>query len=135
MRAVTRTACSSTSMFQTLRAGCQFDTRPTHHFRPLPSSDLLPVLFWTHGGGYNSGSGREADFGPLYFLSHGVVVVTVRYRCCCTFSSSNCPGWALWGSCPWAQRRCPATWGPETKWQPCNGFRKTFLASEVTRIW
>jgi len=46
----------------------------------VETSDTLPVLFWTHGGGYNAGSGREADFGPLYFLSHGVVVVTVRYR-------------------------------------------------------
>jgi carboxylesterase type B len=44
------------------------------------SADLLPVIFWTHGGGYNAGAGRRSDFGPLYYLSHGVVVVAVRYR-------------------------------------------------------
>ena len=38
--------------------------------------ELLPVLFWIHGGGYTGGSGSEFD--PVYYLAHGVVVVSIR---------------------------------------------------------
>ncbi|XP_056638289.1 juvenile hormone esterase-like [Diorhabda sublineata] len=44
-----------------------------------PGSDnLLPVLFWIHGGGLQSGS--STMYGPKYFMDHGVVVVTTNYR-------------------------------------------------------
>jgi len=42
------------------------------------SGGLLPVLFWVHGGGFMSGSGNL--YGPLYWMSHQVVVVTSNYR-------------------------------------------------------
>jgi len=42
--------------------------------------DTLPVLFWIHGGGYVSGSGRSHEYGPLYYLSHQIIVVAIRYR-------------------------------------------------------
>ena len=40
----------------------------------------LPVLVWIHGGGYTSGAGISERYGPLFHLSHGVVLVEVRYR-------------------------------------------------------
>ena len=44
------------------------------------SQDPLPVMFWIHGGGYVAGSGRSKEYGPLYYLSHQIIVVTIRYR-------------------------------------------------------
>ena len=40
----------------------------------------LPVLVWIHGGGYTSGAGISERYGPLFHLSHGVLLVEVRYR-------------------------------------------------------
>ena len=37
-------------------------------------------MFWIHGGGYVSGSGRSQSYGPLFYLAHDIIVVTVRYR-------------------------------------------------------
>lgn len=40
-----------------------------------------PVLFWVHGGGYETGSGPDmAGDGAAFAASHGVVVVTCNYR-------------------------------------------------------
>ncbi len=40
-----------------------------------------PVLFWVHGGGYESGSGTDqAGDGAAFAASHGLVVVTFNYR-------------------------------------------------------
>jgi para-nitrobenzyl esterase len=40
-----------------------------------------PVLFWVHGGGYETGSGTEmAADGAAFARSHGIVVVTFNYR-------------------------------------------------------
>lgn len=54
-------------------------------FRPLnPPSTSLPVLFFIHGGGFQSGSG--SDYDPTNFIKEGmqndqpVVVVTINYR-------------------------------------------------------
>jgi len=40
-----------------------------------------PVLFWVHGGGYETGTGTEmAADGAAFARSHGLVVVTFNYR-------------------------------------------------------
>src|SRR5215470_14948846 len=40
-----------------------------------------PVLFWIHGGGYETGHGAdEAGDGAAFAASHGLVVVTFNYR-------------------------------------------------------
>jgi para-nitrobenzyl esterase len=40
-----------------------------------------PVLFWVHGGGYETGSGTDlAADGAAFARSHGLVVVTFNYR-------------------------------------------------------
>ena len=43
-------------------------------------TDRLPVLFWIHGGGYNSGSGSVAVYDGERLARKGVIVVTVNYR-------------------------------------------------------
>lgn len=42
--------------------------------------DKLPVLFWIHGGGYNSGSGSVPVYEGQALARRGIVVVTVNYR-------------------------------------------------------
>jgi para-nitrobenzyl esterase len=40
-----------------------------------------PVLFWVHGGGYETGSGTDmARDGAAFAKTHGIVVVTFNYR-------------------------------------------------------
>jgi para-nitrobenzyl esterase len=40
-----------------------------------------PVLFWVHGGGYETGSSTDlAADGAAFARSHGLVVVTINYR-------------------------------------------------------
>ncbi|WP_437475858.1 carboxylesterase family protein [Sorangium sp. So ce1014] len=46
-----------------------------------PASSSLPVLVWIHGGGFELGSGAEADYdGRLLSETTGAVVVTLNYR-------------------------------------------------------
>ncbi len=44
------------------------------------SANLLPVLFWIHGGGFFAGSGNTEIYGPEYFMDTDVVLVTFNYR-------------------------------------------------------
>ena len=39
-----------------------------------------PVLVWLYGGGFITGSGRYAEYGPDRWLDSGVLVVTLNYR-------------------------------------------------------
>jgi para-nitrobenzyl esterase len=39
-----------------------------------------PVLFWIHGGGFNSGSGSIPIYDGTAFARRGIVVVTINYR-------------------------------------------------------
>ncbi len=48
-------------------------------FTPSPDAGKRPVLFWIHGGGYVSGSGRAYN-GSVFVREHDVVVVTINYR-------------------------------------------------------
>jgi para-nitrobenzyl esterase len=48
---------------------------------PARPDGLRPVLFWIHGGGYQTGSGPEmAGDGVPFVRDHGLVVVTFNYR-------------------------------------------------------
>ncbi|CAH2237117.1 jg24456 [Pararge aegeria aegeria] len=45
------------------------------------NSNLLPVMFFIHGGGFIYGNGTvKEELGPDYLIENGVVVVTINYR-------------------------------------------------------
>lgn len=44
------------------------------------TSELLPVVFWIHGGGYGMGDGSEDLTAFIQENDHGVVGVTIQYR-------------------------------------------------------
>ncbi len=48
-------------------------------YTPAADDGTRPVLFWIHGGGYVTGSGRHYN-GRLFARDHNVVVVTINYR-------------------------------------------------------
>ena len=37
-------------------------------------------MVWVHGGGYMFGTGTSHWYGPLLYLAHNVILVSVRYR-------------------------------------------------------
>ncbi|KAJ8970722.1 hypothetical protein NQ317_018756 [Molorchus minor] len=43
-------------------------------------TELLPVLFWIHGGSYKNGDGSFSSYSPAYFIDYDIVVVTINYR-------------------------------------------------------
>ena len=43
-------------------------------------AEPLPVMVWTHGGGYNNGSGTAGLYDGTNLAKRGVVVVTINYR-------------------------------------------------------
>ncbi len=47
---------------------------------PQETTDLRPVLFWIHGGGYTGGSGSSAIYDGTSLAGDGAVVVTINYR-------------------------------------------------------
>ncbi|XP_047035141.1 juvenile hormone esterase-like [Helicoverpa zea] len=46
----------------------------------ITPSEPLPVMVWIHGGGFVSGSGDDAIYGPKFLVRHGVILVTINYR-------------------------------------------------------
>ncbi|KAJ2951280.1 hypothetical protein O0L34_g5681 [Tuta absoluta] len=46
----------------------------------LKPKSPLSVMFYIHGGGYETGSGNEDQYGPDFLVQQGVVVVTINYR-------------------------------------------------------
>ena len=38
----------------------------------------LPVMVWIHGGAYNAGSGNDYVYWPLYYMSHDIILVSIR---------------------------------------------------------
>jgi para-nitrobenzyl esterase len=44
------------------------------------SNSKLPVMFWIHGGGYESGSASEPRHNGDFLPTKGVVLVTINYR-------------------------------------------------------
>ncbi|KAK9874756.1 hypothetical protein WA026_005566 [Henosepilachna vigintioctopunctata] len=50
-------------------------------FTPYPKpSDLLPVIFWIHGGFFMIGGGRIENNRPDLFINENVIVVSINYR-------------------------------------------------------
>jgi len=48
-------------------------------YKPRSSSkDLLPVMVWMHGGAFIFGS--KWGYGPVTFLAHDIIVVSINYR-------------------------------------------------------
>ncbi|XP_033229589.1 venom carboxylesterase-6-like [Belonocnema kinseyi] len=45
---------------------------------PLTNKNLVPVMVWIHGGGFNWGSSNQ--YGAKYLLDKDVILVTVNYR-------------------------------------------------------
>ena len=41
-------------------------------------------MVWIYGGGFITGSGRMAEYGPEKWIDQGIIVVTVNYRCVAT---------------------------------------------------
>ncbi|CAD6193371.1 unnamed protein product [Caenorhabditis auriculariae] len=50
--------------------------------RPQHREELLPVLFWIHGGGYEIGSAAQHGYQVFAdnYVGNGVIVVTIQYR-------------------------------------------------------
>ncbi|CAH0586810.1 unnamed protein product [Chrysodeixis includens] len=46
----------------------------------IEPSTPLPVLLFIHGGGYKGGSGDDDRYSPDFFMSHGIILVTINYR-------------------------------------------------------
>lgn len=44
----------------------------------MDKGEKLPVMFWIHGGGFQSGN--SDIYRPHYFMDEDVVLVTVNYR-------------------------------------------------------
>ncbi|KAJ9592676.1 hypothetical protein L9F63_015648, partial [Diploptera punctata] len=40
----------------------------------------LDVMFWIHGGGWQSGTGSSNTYGPQYLLDKDIILVTINYR-------------------------------------------------------
>lgn len=45
-----------------------------------PSSALLPVMVWIHGGGFQNGMGTSPTYDGAALAAKGVIVVTINYR-------------------------------------------------------
>jgi carboxylesterase type B len=49
----------------------------------IESSDddeLLPVIFWIHGGAFYAGDGGMEENGPEFLMDQPIVLVTINYR-------------------------------------------------------
>ncbi|CRK98354.1 CLUMA_CG011714, isoform A [Clunio marinus] len=49
----------------------------TNNLNPLVK---YPVMVWIHGGGFRTGSGGTALYGPDYFIERNIILVTFNYR-------------------------------------------------------
>ncbi|KAI5639534.1 carboxylesterase family domain-containing protein [Phthorimaea operculella] len=67
----------SGNMFVPSSEDCLFLNVYTPDMKP---KSPLPVMFFIHGGGYESGSGNTDNYGPDFLVQHGVVLVTINYR-------------------------------------------------------
>nr|CAD7403326.1 unnamed protein product [Timema poppensis] len=59
--------------------------------KKVSASTLKPVMFWIHGGSFQSGSGSSKFYGPDYIVTEDIVLVTINYRLgVLGFSRRNC---------------------------------------------
>jgi acetyl esterase/lipase len=45
-----------------------------------PNAKDLPVVFWIHGGGWQTGDKSDVKLKPQWFMDHGFVFVSTNYR-------------------------------------------------------
>ena len=45
-----------------------------------PRAKNLPVVFWIHGGGWQTGDKRDVELKPQWFMDKGFVFVSTNYR-------------------------------------------------------
>lgn len=45
-----------------------------------PNAKNLPVVFWIHGGGWQTGDKRDIQLKPKWFMDQGFVFVSTNYR-------------------------------------------------------
>ncbi len=48
---------------------------------PKGGGEKLPVAFWIHGGAFMGGTGYEMEFDGNALSDHGIILVTINYRC------------------------------------------------------
>lgn len=64
-----------------LRRECGYNSLALNIFSPYTGGELLPVLFYIHGGSFTHGSGNEALYnGENLAKNNNIVVVTINYR-------------------------------------------------------
>src|SRR5438067_2992114 len=60
-------------------AGVADDKRTLDVYAP-PDAKNLPVVFWIHGGGWQTGDKSDVKVKPQWFMDKGFVFVSVNYR-------------------------------------------------------
>src|SRR5438046_10494436 len=45
-----------------------------------PNAKNLPVVFWIHGGGWQTGDKKSVQIKPQFFVEKGLVFVSTNYR-------------------------------------------------------
>jgi arylformamidase len=60
-------------------AGVVDDKRTLDVYAPAGAKDL-PVVFWIHGGGWQTGDKTDVKFKPQAFMDKGFVFVSINYR-------------------------------------------------------
>lgn len=56
---------------------CLFMNVYTKNVNPIVRK---PVMVWLHAGGFHWGSGDDSIYGPDYFMSKDIVLVSFNYR-------------------------------------------------------
>src|SRR3954470_20270146 len=81
---VTMIALASVAQAQTFKrdipyAGVEDEKRTLDVYAPADAKNL-PVVFWIHGGGWQSGDKSDVALKPQAFMDKGFVFVSVNYR-------------------------------------------------------
>src|SRR3954449_8239782 len=78
------TAVTTAAQAQTVKrdipyAGVQDDKRTLDVYAPADAKNL-PVVFWIHGGGWQTGDKTDVKLKPQAFMDRGFVFVSTNYR-------------------------------------------------------
>src|SRR5437763_1082452 len=81
---VTAVALASAARGQTIKRGIDYteladEKRTLDVYAPAGAKDL-PVVFWIHGGGWQSGDKSDVKLKPQWFMDKGFVFVSINYR-------------------------------------------------------
>jgi acetyl esterase/lipase len=76
---------TATSHAQTIKRDIPYSTATDDPKRTLdvyspPDAKNLPVVFWIHGGGWQTGDKSDVKLKPQMFMDQGFVFVSVNYR-------------------------------------------------------